>query len=73
MSLVRRQRLGSSEDLESGEYERATTESSTRSMMPSFLCSYFEWHIVVRSTTTDVRDVSHMRLAGQQSNRISYR
>jgi hypothetical protein len=54
MSLVHRQRLDSSEELESGEYERATTESSTRSMTPSFWCSFFEWHTVVRSTTADL-------------------
>ena len=71
MSPVPRQRLGSSEELESGEYERATTESSTRSMTPSFWCLFSEWHIVARSTTTDVRDVSDLRSGGQHSVRVN--
>jgi hypothetical protein len=71
MSPVPRQRLGSSEELESGESERETTESSTRSMTPSFWCLFSEWHIVARSTTTDVRDVNGMRSAGQHSIRFN--
>ena len=60
MNPVRRRRLGSSVELESGECARATTESSTRSITASFLCSCSEWHIVARSTTADFHDIGGM-------------
>jgi len=71
MHPVRRRRLGSSVALESGEYERVITESSTRSMTPNCLCLFSEWHIVARSPTTDVRDVSDLRSGGWHGIRIN--
>ena len=71
MSPVHQQRLGSSVEMGSGEYERATTELSMISMTPSFLCLFSGWDIVVRSRTADIRDDGDMRSSGQHCTEVN--